>query len=405
MMGLQSRTLNIGIYPNAQLRQKFVWALLCSSLPFCELALATQLEGPNKNLQTEQETTQTLTPEAQSVAERKAVPTEQLEQLKLNSDSEQEREKRCFFDYQNDDWIDNMRQSTHNRLCRSVLWVDKLFGDDHEFNDREFTGKVSLGFRQDEADGFDPRLRVRIKTKLPNVSNKLNAFIGRVEEDSYISNTEVDGDQVNAVGLRSANDDEDEWLVGLGYRNPNHRSNGLDYSVGAKLSSGLNPYARIIHRYLIPQGEDQSWRTTQTVFWQRDDGFGVSSSLDYTHILSDHDIFEWDTSAKFTEEEDQWEWISSTAWHHSFNRKQGISSRSYIRGEEKSDAAIPEFGVTFTYVQPFLKPWLLVETGVDFRWEKFDGNSEYKSAVRFGLQFEMILGDYYSRIQKDYRER
>jgi hypothetical protein len=311
----------------------------------------------------------------------------------------------CVFDSNGDHWIDGLREKAHFRLCKSVSWIDGLFGDEYVFDDDKFSGKLSLGFRHDETEGFDPRLRVRIKSKLPNVSKRLNAFIGRVEEDSFVSNTEVAGGQVTTVGLRSADDDDDEWLVGLGYRNPNARSNGFDYSVGAKISSGLNPYAKVAHRYLFPVNESRFWRTTQTAFWRGDDGFGVSSNLDFTQLLSDRDIFEWDTSAKFTEDSDQWEWISTTAWHHSFSKVKGVSSRAYVRGEQNTIANIPEFGLTFTYVQPFLRPWLFVETGVDFRWEKFDGNEEYKSAVRFGIQFQMVLGDYYSRVTEDYRNR
>ncbi|MFT4629892.1 MAG: hypothetical protein ACI9WC_001255 [Arenicella sp.] len=311
----------------------------------------------------------------------------------------------CAFDSNGNDWIDGVREKAHLGLCRSVSWVDGLFGNKYEFDDDKFSGKLSLGFRHDETEGFDPRLRVRIKSKLPNVSTRLNAFVGRVEEDSFVSNTEVAGGQVTTVGLRSADDDNDEWLVGLGYRNPNARSNGFDYSVGAKISSGLNPYAKVAHRHLFPVSESHFWRTTQTVFWRGDDGFGVSSNLDFTRVLSDRDILEWDTSAKFTEDSDQWEWISSTAWHHSFSKVKGISSRAYMRGEQNTIANIPEFGLTFTYVQPFLRPWLLVETGVDFRWEKFDENAEYKNAIRFGIQFQMVLGDYYSRLKEDYRNR
>lgn len=339
-------------------------------------------------------------------------PTGQQQDIPLESsvdnDGQEIAEKQlalCMFESVATDKMDEFRTSTHRNLCRSALWIDGLFGDEHEFDDRGFSGKLSAGFRQDETEGFDPRLRVRFKTTLPNVSSRLNAFIGRVEEESYVSNTEVSRDHVNAVGLRSANDDDDEWLIGLGYRNPNNRNNGFDFSVGAKLSSGLKPYAKVTHRHLFPGSEKRYWRTTQTLFWREEDGLGISSSLDHTRILSDRDIFEWDTSIKYTEDSEQWEWITSTALHHSFNKRKGISSRSYIRGEEKNAASIPEFGVTFTYVQPFFKPWLLIETGMDFRWEKEQRDSEYKSAVRFGLQFQMLLGDYYSSVQQEHRDK
>jgi hypothetical protein len=337
--------------------------------------------------------------ESQSIQERDSKTNIVLDEIHA-SEVTKTPEEQCVFNHPGEEWVDGMRRGTHSRLCRSALWIDGLFGEEHEFNDKDFRGKVSLGFRHDEKDGFDPRLRVRIKTKLPNVSNKFNAFIGRVEEDSYISNTESNKDRVNAVGLRSNDNDDAEWLVGLGYRNPNTRANGFDLSVGAKLSSGLSPYAKVAHRYMFETSAETYWRTTQTVFWRRDDGFGVSSNLDYTHLLGDRDIVEWDGRIKYTEDDEQWEWITGSTWHHSFSNTKGLSSRIYVRGEEKNPVSIPEYGLTFTYVRPFLRPWLFVETGVDFRWEKDFEYQRYESVVRFGLQFEMLLGDYYSRNRK-----
>lgn len=332
---------------------------------------------------------------ANDQADEAALPENETEHQLSASDQRKKRKEICRTKAASEEFVDRMRSGSHQTMCRSAAWLDSLFGDEHEFDDSDFSGKLSVGFRQDENDGFDPRVRVRIRTKLPNVSDRLNAFIGKVEEDSYISNTEVDKDSINAVGLRSTNDDNDEWLLGLGYRNPNSRRNGFDYSVGAKISSGFNPYAKIRHRYLFEPQNLNFWRTTQTLFWRDDEKFGVSTRLDYTKILSDHDIFEWDSSAKYTEEAKQWEWITGTSWHHSFSQSRGLSSRVYVRGEEKNEVSIPEYGLNFTYIREFLRPWLFIETGVDLRWEKELKTSSYKSAVRFALQLEMVMGDYY----------
>jgi hypothetical protein len=295
------------------------------------------------------------------------------------------------------EWIDGMRASTHSRLCKTASWIDGLFGKKERFNGNDFIGKVSLGFRHDEIDGFDPRLRIKVKTDLPNVSKRFNAFVGRVEEDSYISNTEVNNDRLNNVGLRSTGDDENEWLVGLGYRSPDANSNGLDFSLGAKLSGGISPYAKVAHRYLFETAQDKYWRTTQTVFWRKQDGFGVSSKAEFTNILNDVDILVSHASIKYTEEEEQWEWFADTSWHHSLSDKKGISTTAYLRGEAENPVSLPEYGLTFTYIRPFLRDWLSVETGVDLRWEKEYPMGAYKSAIRFGIQFEMQLGNYYSR--------
>ena len=340
--------------------------------------------------------------EQASVIGGNSIVLEKLDDPDLQNDQAQnDAEKPCVFNHPGEQWIDGVRRSTHGGLCRSALWLDGLFGDKHEFNDEDFRGKLSIGFRHDEADGFDPRLRVRIKTRLPNVSRKFNAFIGRVEEDSFVSNTEDDQNRVTAVGLKSNDNDEAEWLVGLGYRNPKSRIKGFDYSIGAKLSHGLSPYAKVTHRYMFTQSAAKYWRTEQTLFWRRDERFGVSSKLDYTHLIGDRDILEWDGRIKYTEADEQWEWVTGSTWHHSFDKTKGVSSRIYVRGEEKNPVSIPEYGLTFTYVRPFLRPWLFVETGVDFRWEKEFEEDRYESSIRYGIRFEMLLGDYYSR-DKEY---
>ena len=336
---------------------------------------------------------------ASVVVESEAIVEAESEPLAESEPQEkvQTPEELCLAEAASLELVDRVRSKAHEKMCRTAAWVDGLFGDEHKFDDSNFSGMLSVGFRQDETDGFDPRLRVRVRTKLPNVSSRFNAFVGRVEEDSYISNTEVKQDSINSVGLRSTNDDDAEWLLGLGYANPTSRNNGFDYSIGAKLSHGFNPYAKITHRYLFTTSEDDYWRTKQTAFWRRDEKFGFSSHLDYTKILNDRDIMEWDTSAKYTEDSDQWEWITSTALHHSFSNTRGVSTRLYVRGEEKNPVSIPEYGISFTYIREFLRPWLFVETGVDFRWEKDERNTAYKSATRFAIQLEMLIGDYYGK--------
>jgi len=319
-------------------------------------------------------------------------------ETQLQSSADNTEDSRCAVPAASEEWIDGVRAGTHSRLCNTASWIDGLFGDEERFRGEEFRGKLSIGFKHDEIEGIDPRVRVRIKTKLPNVSNRFNAFFGRVEEDSYIANTEVQEDRLTNVGLRSTNDEDSEWLVGLGYRSPSRDNNGFDASVGAKLSGGFSPYAKLAHRYLFKVSDDKYWHTTQTAFWRKKDGFGISSNAEFTKLIGDNDIWLTHGSVKYTEEAEQWEWFTDTTWHHSLSDKRGISTSIYVRGEEKNPVSIPEYGMTFTYIRPVLRDWLFMETGVDLRWEKETREqTSYKSAIRFGLQFEMLLGDYYRR--------
>ena len=313
-----------------------------------------------------------------------------LEQLS-NKDS------KCRRIPDDDKWVDRFRASTHSRLCYGTSWLDGLFGDDVRFQGENFSGKVSLGFKLDEDEGIDPRLRVRIRAKLPNASNRIDAFIGRVEEDSFVSNTEKIHEKFTNVGLRNVEDQDSEWLVGLGYRRPTKDSNGLDFSIGAKLSSGFSPYAKVAHRHLFQSRADRYARTTNTVFWREREGFGVSSNLEYTRYFGERNIAVLSNTLKYTNEKEELEWYSDATWHHSLSDKRGISSSIYARDEQENIGSSPEFGTTLTYIQPVIREWLYMEVGVDFRWQRDQGDTAFKSAAQVGVEFEMLLGDYYRR--------
>ena len=330
-----------------------------------------------------------------SIESLKAIDTEQSFDTSLEDKDAKDSQCQRFPD--NDKWVDRLRAGTHSRLCYGASWLDGLFGDEERFQGENFSGKISLGFKQDENDGFDPRLRVRIRAKLPNVSSRLDAFVGRVEDDSFISNTENDQDRFTNVGIRNVEDQDSEWLVGLGYRRPHKESNGFDYSIGAKLSSGFSPYAKVAHRHLFQSRADRYTKTTNTFFWRKEEGFGASSNIEHTKFIGKKNITVLNGTLKYTEEREQLEWFSDATWHHSLSDRRGISSSVYVRGEQESPASIPEFGTTFTYIQPVLREWLYMELGLDFRWERDQADTQFKSATRLGIQFEMLLGDYYRR--------
>lgn len=334
------------------------------------------------------------------VVQESVYPESLPEDVSQKSDNKNDDSYKCLRASNSIKLVDRIRSSTHTRLCNTAGWLDGLFGDQEKYQGEDFRGKISLGFREDEVDGLDPRLRVRIKTNLPNMSKRFDAFLGRVEEDSYIANTEVNEDRLNNVGLRSTNDEDSEWLVGLGYRSPAENRNGWDYSVGAKISSGFKPYAKAAYRSLYGSKSDSYWNGTQTLFWREQDGFGVSSNTEYTKLIGDNDIWVSHASIKYTEEAEQVEWFADTRWHHSFSKTTGVSSSVYIRGEAENEVSIPEYGFTLTYIKPIWQNWLYLETGLDWRWERqFRAQTSYKSAVRFGIQVEMLLGDYYQRRQ------
>ena len=312
------------------------------------------------------------------------------------SEIPKDQQARCRRDSSSNAWIDKVQASSHTNLCRTVRWIDSLFGSSEQFDTEGFSGRVILGARLDEEEGFDPRLRVKIKSKLPNVSKRYNAFIGRFDEDEFITEGATEKSSIASRNNISGDDNEDaSWLVGLGYSQK--KDKGFDVSLGAKISGGLNPFALIRHRYLVTATNPNYLNLTQTVFWRRDERYGVSSELDYSYTLGDKDILGFGLAGKFTTEDDFWEAKSSLTWYHKFAQKAGLASSFFVRDSEEFSASLPEVGISLTYRQPFLREWSFIEFGLENRWEREQQEDERESFLRFGVQVEIQFGQLYEK--------
>ena len=112
--------------------------------------------------------------------------------------------------------LERVRRRLTTTACASSAWLDSLFGDQFHYDDYRATyGSVSTGLLWSEYDGFDPRMRFRVRLQLPQWDERISAFAGRVGEDDFISDTE---NEFNALPTRQFGNLEDESvLIGLGY--------------------------------------------------------------------------------------------------------------------------------------------------------------------------------------------
>ncbi len=299
-------------------------------------------------------------------------------------------EHNCMEPKNDKDSLTNFRDKTHSMLCHAVRNIDSWFGQEEKFDGKSFGGKLILGFRHDEDKGFDPKIRVRIKARLPNVSKRLNAFIGRTDDEAYIRDSQISGIDSLRNDLRN---EDARWLIGLGYRNPN--KTGFETSVGARFSSGLQPYAKLRYRHYKEFGSLSS-HFSQTLFWQNDDGLGTTSNLQFSQPLGENYLSTWSLGATYLKDTEIWETGSSLALYKKLSSTTGISLRAYIFGEsgDNSIVDVPEYGISLGYRQPFIKPWLILKTQIENRWEHSDNNEPRESYAKLGVQLEMTFGKY-----------
>lgn len=307
--------------------------------------------------------------------------------------SKEKQNQRCLFEStDNDQSMIEIRKKTHSALCNAVASIDSWFGNEEKFNEEKFGGKLVLGFRQDEEKGFDPKVRIRIKSKLPNLSKKTKAFIGRTDEESYISDSTVNG--VDSI-KNDLKDEDTSWLIGLGYSNPS--KNGFSSSVGAKISSGsLNPYIKSRYRAHKTFTDKKLVRFSQTLFWRKKEGAGTTTNAQYSYLVNKNNLLTSGVSATYRRDTEIWKSGISLTYYNKLKNKQAISYSIYARGERggESNANMPEYGVTLSHRRPVLHDWLVLKTSIQNRWAHENNGDPRESYAKLSMQLEMKFGNY-----------
>ena len=277
----------------------------------------------------------------------------------------------------------------HTFSCKTARWIDHLFGDTHDFNEDQVSGIMSAGFRWSEFDDLEPKTRFRLKSDLPNVDSRVNAFLGRVDEEAYIRETKPLEDSAYRQGFE---DEEASWLLGFGYNPNSKRRQGFDYSLGVRLRSTPDPYAKIRYRYNRTLATDSDLRFRQTLFWRLDDGFGTTSYLDMANELGVRKVLRWETIGTVSEDTEGLNWWTGTTLYQHLGGKQGIAFLAFVRGETDEPVSLQEYGFRVTWRRPLGREWLFMELGPSVTWPRERLDQSRDISLGFGFLFEIHFG-------------
>jgi hypothetical protein len=288
--------------------------------------------------------------------------------------------------------LERVRRRLSVTACASSAWLDGLFGDQFRYDQYRATyGTVSVGGLWSDYDGFDPRLRFRVRLQLPQWDERISAFAGRVSEDDYISDTEGD---FEALPTRQFGSLEDESvLVGLGYSSPQRTGNDFDLGVGVRVDLPLDPYARA--RYEIVRGFGEHWVFTarETVFWQNSEGFGTTTRTYLDRAISDTLLLRWANLAKYTEETIGLEWYTQFTLFQSLNERTGLAWQVQTEGETDNEVQLTRHSARLILRRQLTPEWLILELRGGVAWPRRNLTEDREASPEVGIALEMQFGN------------
>ena len=276
--------------------------------------------------------------------------------------------------------------------CHTFRWFDGLFGDSQDFDESAVNGMLTTGAEFSEYEGFDPKLRIRVRAQLPNMSTRWDLILGRVDEVSEVSDTTGQDKTFYNPGVVDRGEDA-EWLLGLGHRGQERKS-GLDYSLGVRLNVPPNPYGKAQYYFNHDFSERTDFRFRQTFFWRLDQGFGTTSRGDLAYNLNEQNVLRWEGIATAHDETRGTQWYFGQTWYHLFGSESAISLRAFVRGETNAPVELQEYGAYLVWRRPFTRDWLYLSIGPSITWPRELEEEERDLSLGFGLWLEMQFGDW-----------
>jgi hypothetical protein len=189
-------------------------------------------------------------------------------------------------------------------------------------------------------------------------------------------------------------DDEEEWLLGFGFRLNRSNRNRFQLQLGTSFSdSSLDPYVRLRYIYTDPIFKKAHLRIRIIPQWQESRGAGVTARVSVDRMISERMLFRWEVSGRDFEE--RFDGLSYGMNAQLFQSIGVGRAMRYLIGSWGQTGYLhqPEdWGAQVTYRDSIYKEILFMEVlgGVNFR--RREGDPERDSKWLAGLFFELKFG-------------
>lgn len=330
--------------------------------------------------ETPQGTDQAAAPDASSKAERKS---RQQRLMELSCRDDQGRPG---------SWLDLTHSYLNQRLCEPAAWFDGFFGDPRTLEENPVGNFIRFrnAARWDQAEGWQYRASVRANLILPRLSERVRLLVARDED------LEGDFPATNAF-----DDPENRTRLGLRYIASERARSRFDIDGTVRLSSGsLNPRLRARYRYVRALSDRTLGRFTQTAFWEREEGFGLTSRIDWEWLPDRNRLLRWSTRGTWSEESDGIDWRSGLVSFRQLDTRSAIRAEIGAYGYTEPTFETEEYFAAVRFRRQFLRHWLFYEIEPEHAWPLDPQTGERRSDWRITFTLEIQFENERSRQQR-----
>ncbi len=286
--------------------------------------------------------------------------------------------------------LDRTQRGVYDGVWRSAMRIDRMFGSDlDETPYRRVAGSVAPALLWNEFDGFKPRLRFFVDLPLPQLDDRFQAFVGRVNPDEYITER---SEPSGAFRRQYGPAEDEETLLGLSYRTPSRQGGRFDLGGGVRLRFPLDPYIKGSYVYELGKSDTGLLSLRQTVFWRNAEKAGVTSRADIERIYGIAWLLRGTVSGTFSQRSDGVKGYTSVMAIHGMPNRRALAFAVGLDGATDAPVPVHEFGVKAAYRRSISRDWLIMEWRTSLTWPKEEVGQPRAPSWGLGVGFEMFFG-------------
>jgi hypothetical protein len=278
----------------------------------------------------------------------------------------------------------------YEALWHSAMRIDHWFGSgNEEAAYREATGTLSPAVQWDQHYGLSTPLRFTASLPLPNLDERFHAFVGRFDPNEYISErAEPSGTFPRQYGSVT----EDRTLLGLTFHEPPKLGGYFTAGAGMSVSLPVNPYVKGSYVYALDAFERGLLSLRETAFWERDQGFGVTTRADVARLFEPRWLARWTGSMTFSEKSQGLSVWSNIELIRGITDRRAIEFGLEVDGQTDAPVPVHSYGGNVAYRQTIYRRWLIMEVRTSLSWPKDDPQQDRRASPGVGLGFQVLLG-------------
>jgi hypothetical protein len=276
-------------------------------------------------------------------------------------------------------WLDQTQAYTSGRADALAERVDRFFGAERSDLEAAYSSlRLGTELRYTEAEGVETGLRLRGRLHLPRINERISLIFSEDKgegSDYYEQDDVLQEPQSTRVNLE-VNLSESE-------------RDRFDFRIG--LRSNLKLRTSVRYRYENDLSENMLHRLSETVYFIDDQGFGSFTQYQIDRALNDISLVRWSTDLRAEEDLDGIEWASSLNHVSSYANNLAVIWFAGL-GSETSLDYVARYQVGARIRTSVARPWLFVEVGPTYRWDK-NGPDLRREGEGFAyVRFEMAIG-------------